>query len=483
MKKKWSPQQKAVFENVANGTGHTVVLARAGSGKTTTIVEAFNHVPEGASVLMIAFNKSIATELQSRAPAGVEVSTLHSFGLKAIMRQGPARIDNDKMDRILVDGLGDEPETRDLRRSIAKCASLAKGSLATTPEEIDAIIDQHQIVPPESSEDRPQFARYVLRALEEAKADRKTIDFDDMIWLPVVLKMQVRKFDRVFIDETQDLNAAQIQLALRACKSTGRICAVGDDRQAIYAFRGADTNAVPNVIRELKATILPLSVTYRCASAIVDIARTVVPDFEAAPNANAGEVLSSTVAAMIASASGGDFVLSRTNAPLISHCMAFLREGKRATIQGRDIGAKLTGMIRRSKATTIVALLEYVNTWRQEEIARLTAVKRDTQSVDDTAECVIALTEGASSVSDVIARIESLFSEGDDTTRIVLSSTHKAKGLERDRVWLLASTYRRGTKGRKSRPMSATQVREEENLFYVAVTRARKTLHMVQDAK
>src|ERR1700690_3946522 len=109
MKKKWSPQQKAVFENVANGTGHTVVLARAGSGKTTTIVEAFNHVPEGASVLMIAFNKSIATELQSRAPAGVEVSTLHSFGLKAIMRQGPARIDNDKMDRILVDGLGDEP--------------------------------------------------------------------------------------------------------------------------------------------------------------------------------------------------------------------------------------------------------------------------------------------------------------------------------------------------------------------------------------
>ena len=64
------------------------------------------------------------------------------------------------------------------------------------------------------------------------------IDFDDMIWLPVVLDLPQRKFDRVFIDECQDLNRSQIELSLRAVKPDGRILAVGDPHQAIYSFRG-----------------------------------------------------------------------------------------------------------------------------------------------------------------------------------------------------------------------------------------------------
>ena len=114
------------------------------------------------------------------------------------------------------------------------------------------------------------------------------------------------------------------------------------------------------------------------------------------------------------------------------------------------------------------ALCDYVEDWRDKECARLAAKHRDTQSVEDRAECILALAEGAASVNDVVERIELLFADKDDASRITLSTTHKAKGLERDRVWLLESTYRR-------RPGV-----EEENLYYVAVTRARKTLFLVQ---
>jgi superfamily I DNA/RNA helicase len=78
----WSPYQLAIFANVATGTGHTVVNAVAGSGKTTSLEEAINHVPRGCSTLFVAFNKSIADELARRmAGKPVAVSTLHSYGL------------------------------------------------------------------------------------------------------------------------------------------------------------------------------------------------------------------------------------------------------------------------------------------------------------------------------------------------------------------------------------------------------------------
>jgi superfamily I DNA/RNA helicase len=68
----------------------------------------------------------------------------------------------------------------------------------------------------------------------------------------------------------------------------------------------------------------------------------------------------------------------------------------------------------------------------------------------------------------VTAKIQALFSDTDETRRVTLSTTHKAKGLERDRAWVLADTYRptRGT--------------EEANLWYVAVTRAKTTLFLVR---
>lgn len=466
----WSKYQLAVFDNVANGTGHTVVNAVAGSGKTTTIVEALSHVPAGYRTLFVAFNKSIAEELKKRAPRGVEVSTLHSYGLRTITRSlGRLRIDANRVDDFVRAMHGNDPRTFDMRRDLTKTVSLAKGQLASDEADVDAIIDAFGI---ESAQNgaRAKFVQDVLKLLlqcTDVSVDGR-IDFDDMIWLPVVLELSQTKFDRVFIDETQDLNRAQIEMALRAVKPGGRICAVGDPRQAIYGFRGADSSAVDNVVSRLEATVLPLSVCYRCCKMVILEAQEVVPGIESAPGAEDGSVSDATVKGMKRSAQPGDFILSRTNAPLISLCMYFLKEGRPASIQGRDVGASLAAFVKKSKAPSVEALRDYVETWRNVECSRLAAKHRDTQAVEDRAECVLALSEDAASVADVISSIESLFADKDNSQRIVLSSTHKAKGLERDRVWLLNSTYRR-------RPGA-----EEDNLYYVAVTRARKTLFLVQ---
>jgi superfamily I DNA/RNA helicase len=93
------------------------------------------------------------------------------------------------------------------------------------------------------------------------------------------------------------------------------------------------------------------------------------------------------------------------------------------------------------------------------------------QAIADKASCLRAMCDGAQSLNEVTARIEALFSDDDNGARIVLSTTHKAKGLERDNVYLLRDTYLKRDKV------------EETNLYYVACTRAKTNLYLVRDEK
>lgn len=502
-KRIWSDQQKAIFDDVNEGDGHTVIIARAGTGKTTTIVQALNYVPPGLSVLFCAFNKSIATELSARAPKGVDVATLHSFGYRAIRAKfGTVKVDTERA-KNLVRAVRDSrgmvaPDSFSRVIGACKLVSLAKGFVHSSREQLDTLIDQYQIdVGPSPTlstydaarEECLDVAVEVLRRCEDPTANAapvdptdkyslykfivdaaSSVDFDDMVWLPVVLKLRTTKFDRVFIDETQDLNPAQVELALSAVKKTGRICAVGDDRQAIYGFRGADSEAVNNIVTRLGAKTLSLTTTYRCARSIVDLARTIVPDYESAPNAPEGVVETIGLDKLLPSIAVGDFLLSRTNAPLIGFCLALIRDDRPATIAGRDIGDRLVGLVKKSKTSATKDLLVWTESWRMVEEARLVAKNLSTQTTKDTADTVTALCEGLEKSSAVIDRIGRIFADGDLTKRIVLSSTHKAKGLERDRVFMLTWTY------------GKYPGIEEDNLKYVCITRAKSHLFLVEPA-
>src|SRR5690606_8710435 len=82
---------------------------------------------------------------------------------------------------------------------------------------------------------------FTQEAMNLALEKDGTIDFDDMIFVPVRNNWVRAWYNVVIVDECQDMNAAQIEMALRACKKGGRIIVVGDEKQAIYGFRGADS--------------------------------------------------------------------------------------------------------------------------------------------------------------------------------------------------------------------------------------------------
>ena len=464
----WSTYQHAIFDDIESGVGNTQVDALAGSGKTSSIVEGSYYVPRGKSTLMCAFNKSIQVELASRMREDINVLTLHALGFRAIRNAfgQKTKVDNDKVDGYIKAEIGDEKEVYELRDNLKKAVSLAKGYLADTSEEIDVIMDKHGVDTCENP--RPAFIDTVVRLMEACKNDTMRIDFDDMVWFPNVHSLRLDKHDFVFIDESQDLNKAQIELAMNSRTPTGRVVSVGDENQAIYGFRGADEHAIQNIVDRCSSKRLPLSVTYRCAKNIVKLAQTLVPELEAFEEAEDGLIDTISSNKLDTMVKPGDFVLSRINAPLIRWCMAFLKAGIPANIQGRDVGKSLEYMIKKSKASDIVGFLSWLSVWRDNEIVRLSALRRDFTNVEDRYECLIALCEGASTLADVKENIKKLFSDGDDTNRVMLSSTHKAKGLERDRVFLLKNTYR-PSKGQ-----------EEKNLYYVAITRARRELYLVE---
>lgn len=476
---KWSAYQRAVFADFEDDTGHTVVEAGPGSGKTTTTIEGMKYIPSHRGVLAVAFNKSIQQELQRRAPRGVDVKTFHSVGLLTVKRAfGDLKIDENKTkdhaDNVLIDAGRFYTDRQGRRRGtgaakVAKLAGYAKNMLVEETD-IGGLIDVGCNFGLDDDAKFPieQIAKYAGETLARCANDKTRIDFDDMVWFPARHQLRSATHDVIVIDETQDANAAQLYLARSLMRKNGRIVAVGDPWQAIYAFRGADQEAMPRIKRELNARVLPLSISYRCAKAIVDVARGLGAPIEAAPNAEAGLVEHRADDALLGTDGPvpGDFVLSRTNAPLLKNCLHFLAKGIPACVAGRDVGRNLIALIDRANTESVTSLLMWIEGWRAEECERAEALEKPERAelAIDLAASIEALAQGERNVQAIREKIERLFRDEDLQSRIVFSSVHKAKGLERDRVFLIASTFR------------PKQNIEERNIYYVAITRAKRHL-------
>lgn len=502
----WSRYQLAIFEAIARAIRPLVCRARAGSAKTTTAVAGVGHVPRGKRVAMVAFNKDIAETLKSRV-RGAAVSTFHSAGRRAVVRAfGELALDTQKIDKLCRDANVDW----ETRRAAEKVVNLCKASLtgihlltsalsvqeserAQVKRDIDELADEYGLTLPPGV-DRDLFLTLVLELLEFCRDPTRTgtIDFEDMVWLPSVRNLKPFMYDVLFIDELQDMNAAQLALSFKMLAPGARVVACGDDRQMIYGFRGAQDGAVDWLADKLGAEILPLPICYRCDRAIVRFASTIVPDIEPALDAGPGLVDDVPIAAALANARPGDFVLSRSNASLISICLQLVMADKPARIAGRDIGTSLASFIKNSRCGTVEGLRRHVEGWKNDEVDRLAKEKRSPQTVIDKADCLMILTEGAAEVTDVLTRIETLFSDRGGE-QIVCSTIHKAKGLEADTVWLLGESFKgchywaekqikemAGDDVHYQRALR--RVREENNILYVGITRARHTLHCVNGA-
>jgi hypothetical protein len=280
----------------------------------------------------------------------------------------------------------------------------------------------------------------------------------------------------ILVHNCQDMTAAQLEIAERVCD--GRICIVGDDRQAIYGFRGADSNSLNRLKAKLGALELPLNTTYRCGTAIVAHVQRLVPDIMAGPTNPAGLVDSCTQMELLGQVRPGDFVLSRLNAPLVSLTLRLLRNGVRATMAGRDVGAGVIAILKKLKVADYTPLSQVrtlVEAWERKQVTKLASmgVPEEADRIRDQADVLYAFIMDADTTREMLNKLDTLFTDtGTEAlaTSVLCSSVHKAKGCEAERVFVLTDTfYRRG------------RTPEEDNCMYVAVTRAKTHLTLVKE--
>jgi DNA helicase II / ATP-dependent DNA helicase PcrA len=506
-----SLQQSNFCNWVETGNGSALLRARAGTGKTYTLIEALKRI-KGASVALCAYNNKIAKEIDekvSKAGLRAAVGTFHKFGFAAWRKVAPSvklegrgkgNVGYYKFDRI-----ADELEIpANLRGFVKQAVSLAKqrafGVVCefNDPIEWKSLVDHFDLEDAlfKDAKEREACSEYrrdalVVEGLRFAcKALRRgidmattVIDFDDMIYMPLIGQVAVQQYDWVLVDEAQDTNPARRELAKKMLRAGGRAIFVGDDRQGIYGFTGADNDALEIISKAFDCAEYPLTVTYRCPKAVVAVAKTLVPDYEAHPEAPQGSYSVIDEAAFDATTLnvGEDVILCRNTKPLVQIAFGLIRRGVPCHVEGKEIGKGLIRLVNRYNSVANLAILEErLEAYREREVEKLMNAKKEVQAegVSDRVDTVIAILQSlpaGSTTDDLRTKIDSMFADtpsGERPVSVTLMTGHRSKGLEYKRVFL----YGRNKYQPSSFARQPWQFRQEENLEYVMLTRAMETL-------
>ncbi len=516
MKKQLSTQQQAALDWVQAGTGSLNLVARAGCGKTYTLIEMVKLIVAEilGTIFVGAYSKDIAEELKSRLKAlGIcldvaTAGTMHSAGLRAWSKFVGTfpKIEGDKVRKILVERLSEDDNKLYASFAIA-AVSLAKqrafGVLCNWKdrskwEDIvdhfgldDMLPEQPEGITTQKWNEVDHIGRAIDISIKAFRASaavcRAVVDYDDMILAPLLFNAPVQQYSFVALDEAQDTNPARRALAMRMLKKGGRMIAVGDPHQAIFGFTGADADSMDLIAEEMGSIEMPLTLTYRCPKKVVALAQTWVKDIEAHATAPEGIVravfLDPNMCSGLANFwdekfSKDDVILCRNTAPLVSLAYKLLNKGIACQIEGRDIAEGLVKLTRRWKVKRLNTLRDRLRTYKQREIAKWTAKGKEDRAeyVEQQVDTMNILIDNAQAkdvhtLDGLRTYIYSLFGNtkpGQKAKVLTLSTIHKAKGREWPRVYLLGRNEYMPSKWARK----AWQVQQEANLCYVAVTRA-----------
>lgn len=450
------------------------------SGKTATLKELCNRTPVGTSCLFMAFNKSIAEELKTKLPTTVECNTFHSMGLRTLMKNFRFRMQlkENKCFSLCME-LFDfrKKEYKEKMRyyfSLQELWEKIRLSLCEINEEnvsalcIEYDLDYENSMINDLNKINERWRKDCAR-IQDNKSFK--MDFPDMLWIPYnfVDEMNFPKYQVVMLDESQDSFTLQKEILQRYIKPRGRFIAVGDSKQLIYNFMGSDLDVFTSIKRMPNTICLPLSVTYRCAKKIVEVANKVFPGTECVPTAKEGIVRSGD----IFEAENGDFILCRNNYPLVVTFIMLLERGKKVSIMGRDFGESLCRLMDNQSCLDDLYLL------LEDKASKLKERGLSEIAITNNASYV-ALKEKVSIIEILYKRfpgsflalkqkIKNIFS--DDKTGIILSTIHKSKGLEAKRVFFLNPELIPSKFAKTPKALYA-----EECLKFVAITRAKEEL-------
>ena len=433
------PQQAAA---VRAGTGVVQVIAPAGSGKTSVLIERVKELlHRGAAaprILCATFNKDarleIAARLAREGVAGVEVRSFHGLGWTMLrqekrMRPRIGALGPDAWRRLAHEAIAAEPE------GVLLDPDAAQAAVSTF--KLARMIRPRQAVENARGQDAAARTAARLYALyEQCLDDRQQLDFDDLIATPVALMQDDAalrrrwqdRFDHVLVDEYQDIEPAQALLVgLLAAPQDSLFC-VGDEDQCIYAWRRA---AVQRVI-ELDQVYpglerFPLTRNYRCGAAITAASRRLI-----------------------------EHNRRRFRKPLLAGAQQS-GEIQVLPVVDRPTGAKLVAALLRGAVRGNVAVL-----------ARTTELLRE-----------VALACARAGVS---CAVPDKISAGatHDPAAVELATIHAAKGREWNRVILYGVDQGQCPHAQSLTAASGRDgIEDERRLFYVALTRARCELDIV----
>lgn len=528
---------------------HAILEARAGTGKTTTLLELARTILRtnpNDNILVVAFNARIKDEITQKAKAmGLHaprfvVQTLHACGNAARMSLSEYR--SSQLNRNKVSDLVGMRIVEMRRKSsggnlVGKLGAAAPRASSIDPKEDPAFIERNKMVIESlvdfgrlygvgfsfQLEDYHVWDRIIHRHIMLPRAYTATTsraslvpdllyhaceiikqcestassehDFVDMLWLPILVGASFKTYNWVMIDEAQDTNELSRAIAKASMKPAGgRMVVVGDPHQCINGFQGADDEGIAILQRELGAHVFPLTISQRCAKAIVEHAKqeTSCKDIKARDDAPGGLVRRTNLDAFDWSEmtekmkSGSAAVLCRNNAPLVSLGFTLMREGiPFYMVGGTDLYMRLIRLSTKWRVADAYALDHRLAIYRDAEVTRLRAISANAARIDavcdeiDMLRAIIAQTidehqgrmPSQVDVTNKIRAIKDAQDKGGENG-LPLSTVHKAKGLEWDTVYILGADKLMPS----SFAITEFDRQQEDHILYVAITRARHEL-------
>lgn len=286
-------QQKAIFQT----EGPVLILAGAGSGKTTVLVNRIAYIikaglAEPWQILAITFTNKAAGELKDRIEAvggegadEVWAATFHSTCARILRRWG------DRLGFSSHFTIYDTDDSRRLMKEIMKQLNIDEKFLShkTVLNEIskykDKMKEPKDVKTDASYDSRLKYIAQAYELYQQRLMTSDAMDFDDLICYTIklfeqnqdVLEFYQRRFKYIMVDEYQDTNKSQYRLISLLSQARNNLCVVGDDDQSIYRFRGATIENILSFENEFKgAVVIRLEQNYRSTGTILDAANNVI---------------------------------------------------------------------------------------------------------------------------------------------------------------------------------------------------------------
>ncbi len=289
MEKIFNKLNESQANAVKQTEGPVLILAGAGSGKTTTIVSRLAYLIEvvgipASNTLTLTFTNKAAKEMKERSLAMIEniaypplLCTFHKFGL--LFLKFNIHLIGRANNFVVID-------TDDKKRIIKKINSELPTPLIAS--EISRY--KNSLLSPDDAYKQTELFNYkqiaeVYAEYEKYLKENNLVDFDDLIAItyrlldenPELAKATSERYKYIMIDEYQDTNELQLKLLQKLCTSHNNLCVVGDDDQSIYGWRGANIRNIIEFDKDFNgATVFKLEENYRSRSPILKVANALI---------------------------------------------------------------------------------------------------------------------------------------------------------------------------------------------------------------